>query len=46
MNLLRIAFLVHMAARRVDLEYASRPGEPMIVRRDTDDAEEVRARGL
>jgi hypothetical protein len=31
MNLLRIAFLVHMVARRVDLEYASRPGKPMIV---------------
>jgi hypothetical protein len=46
MNLLRIALLVRNAARRVDLEYASRSGEPMIVRRDTVDAEEVRVRGL
>ena len=45
-NLVRIACLVRKAARRVDLEYASRPGEPTSVRRDTDDAEEVQVGGL
>ena len=40
MNLVRIAYLVRKAARRVDLEYASRPGEPIIVRRGSDGTEE------
>ena len=42
MSLVRIACLVRKAAGRVDLECASRPCEPMILRRDTDATEEVR----
>jgi hypothetical protein len=45
-TLVRIACLVRKAARRVDLECASRPCEPMILRRDTDATEEAGVGGL